>query len=82
VTHQRSQQVVVSAPLAAWTHDSTSVEPADTAEGACAPAATHEPTIAALCWTCRRCGRQQAAAVRPGFLRRGMPGRRRHDHSP
>lgn len=82
VTHQGSQPAVVSAPLAAWTQDSTTVEPADTAEGIAAPSAAHEPTNAVLCWTCRRCGQPQAAAVRLGFLRHGLPGRRRHDHSP
>jgi hypothetical protein len=82
VTHQGSQPAVVWAPLAAWTHDSTTVEPAETADGIAAPAVTHEATISAPCWTCRRCGRPQAAAVRQGFLRHGLPGRRRHDHSP
>lgn len=82
VTHQGSQPAVVSAPLAAWTHDSTAVEPADGAKSIAAPAAAHEPTIAAPCWTCRRCGRLQPPAVRLGFLRHGLPGRWRHDHSP
>lgn len=82
VTHQGSQPAVVWAPLAAWTHDSTTVEPADTVEGSSAPRAAHEPAIAALCWTCRRCGTLQTAAVRLGFLRHGLSGRWRHDHCP
>jgi hypothetical protein len=82
VTHQGSQPAVVWAPLAAWTHDSTTVEPADTVEGSSAHRAAHEPAIAALCWTCRRCGTLQTAAVRLGFLRHGLSGRWRHDHCP
>ncbi|MBK9363095.1 MAG: hypothetical protein IPM99_19325 [Rubrivivax sp.] len=82
VTHQGSQPAVVSAPLVAWTHDNTTVEPADSAKGIATPAAAQEPAIAAPCWTCRRCGRLQSTAVRLGFLRHGLPGRRRHDHSP
>ncbi len=82
VTHQGCRPAVVSAPLVAWTHDSTTVEPADTAKGLWAPSAAHEPTDAVLCWSCRRCGARQGAAVRLGFLRHGLPGRRRHDHCP
>ena len=82
VTHQGSLPGVASAPLAAWTHDSTTVELADIADDITAHSAMQEPTIARACWTCRRCGARQPAALRQGFLRHGLPARRRHDHSP
>ena len=82
VTHQGSPPGMVSAPLVAWTHDSTTAEPAATAEGPSAPGDAHSATHAVPCWTCRRCGRKQPEAVRLGFLRHSLPGRRRHDHSP
>ena len=81
VTHQGSQPGVPSAPLVAWTHDSTSVELVDTAQGILAHSAAQEP-IARACWACRRCGALQPAALRQGFLRHSLAVRRRHDHSP
>jgi len=84
VTHQGSRSGQVWAPLAAWTHDSATVDVAGTAADITAPSAPPEPDIAtsASCWVCHRCGARQGAAVRLGFLRHGLPGRRRHDHSP
>ncbi|HMO49303.1 MAG TPA: hypothetical protein PKB14_25175 [Rubrivivax sp.] len=84
VTHQGSRSGVASAPLVAWTHDSTTVDVAGTAADITAPSAPPEPDIAtvASCWACRRCGARQPAALRLGFVRHGLPLRRRHDHSP
>jgi hypothetical protein len=88
VTHQGSQQGVASAPLAAWTHDSTIACVAGTASDITAPIAPPEPGIATpatTCvtgWSCCRCGARQGAALRLGFLRHGLQGRLRHDHSP
>lgn len=84
VTHQGSRQGVAWAPLAACTHDSATVEVAGTAAGITAPRAPPEPDSATSTsgWACRRCGARQGAAVRLGFLRHGLSGRRRHDHSP
>jgi len=81
VTHQGSQQGVASAPLVAWTHDSATVALADTAADITAPSAPQELAIATATtgWTCRRCGERQPAALRLGFLRHGVPARRRHD---
>jgi hypothetical protein len=86
VTHQGSQPGVASAPLVAWTHHSITIGLAHTtAEGA--PDATvcsapRELAVATTCWSCRRCGTRQPAALRLGFLRHGVPARRRHDHGP
>jgi hypothetical protein len=88
VTHQGSQLVVASAPLAVWTHDSATAGVTGTAADITAPSAPPEPGIATHAatstagWACRRCGARQSAAVRLGFLRHGLGGRRRHDHSP
>lgn len=84
VTHQGSRPAVVSAPLAAWTHHSATVDVAGTAADITAPSAPRELDIATSAggWTCRRCGTRQGAALRLGFLRHGLPGRWRHDHSP
>ena len=84
VTHQGSRPGEASAPLAAWTHDSTAVAPADTAADITAHSAPPELAIAmvAPCWTCRRCGERQPPALRLGFVRHGVPQRPRHDHSP
>lgn len=88
VTHQGSRLGVASAPLAAWTHDSATVEIVGTAADIAAPNAPSEPGIATPAatptsvWTCRRCGAPQGAAVRLGFVRYGLRGLRRHDHSP
>lgn len=84
VTHQGSRSGVAWAPLAAWTHDSATVALAGTAADITAPSAPQEPDIAmsASGWACRRCGARQPAALRPGFVRHGLPTRRRHDHSP
>ena len=84
VTHQGSRPGAASAPLAAWTHDSTTVDVAGTAADIAAPIATQAPVIAtvATSWVCRRCGQRQPAALRLGFLRHGLPACRRHDHSP
>ncbi len=84
VTHQGSRPGVGSAPLAVWTHDSTAAEVAGTAADIAPPSAPQAPDIATLapCWTCRRCGERQPAALRLGFVRHGLPARRRHDHSP
>ena len=85
VTHQGSRAVVVSAPLAAWTHDSLSVGPADMhADTTLEP--TAEPNaqrgVTAHGWRCWRCGERQPAIVRLGFVRHGLPARWRHDHWP
>jgi len=88
VTHQGSRPGEASAPLVAWTYDSATAAPADmaadiTAHSApqeLAPAATL--TTVATCWACRRCGERQPTALRLGFVRHGVPARRRHDHSP
>jgi hypothetical protein len=88
VTHQGSRPGVAWAPLAAWTHDSTTVDVAGKAADITAHGASQERApaarlaTAAPCWTCRRCGQRQPAALRLGFLRHGLPARRRHDHSP
>lgn len=84
VTHQGSRLGVTSAPLGAWTHDSSTVDVAGTGAGIAPPSAPQAPDIAtlAICWTCRRCGARQPVALRQGFLRHGLPARRRHDHSP
>ena len=84
VTHQGSRPGVASAPLAAWTSDSTSIDVADTAAAITAPSGPQELGIARLAsgWRCRRCGQQQPAALRLGFVRHGVPHRWRHDHSP
>ena len=84
VTHQGSQSGQAWAPLAAWTHDSACVDVAGTAADITASSASPEPAIATStpCWTCRRCGQRQPPALRLGFVRHGVPQRRRHDHSP
>jgi predicted ATP-dependent serine protease len=87
VTHQGSRPGAGSAPLAAWTHDSTAVEVAGKASDVTALSAPQELAIATLtmgatCWACRRCGARQPAALRLGFVRHGLPARRRHDPSP
>ena len=84
VTHQGSLSGQAWAPLAVWTHDSATVDVAGTAADITAPSAASELDIASCAsgWACRRCGCRQAAAVRLGFLRHSLPGRRRHDHSP
>jgi len=85
VTHQGSRPGQAWAPLAAWTHDSTTATPAQAGADLTAHGIAQEPPIAAVataCWRCRRCGARQPAALRLGFVRHGLPGRRRHDHSP
>jgi hypothetical protein len=84
VTHQGSRPGQACAPLAAWTYDSATVALAGTASDITALSAPHELDIATRAprWACRRCGERQPAALRLGFLRHGLPGRRRHDHSP
>jgi len=87
VTHQGSQQGVASAPLVAWTHDSATVAPADTAADITAQGTPQELAIATLataaaCWACRRCGARQPTALRLGFVRHGVPARQRHDRGP
>ena len=84
VTHQGSPPAVVSAPLTAWTHYSATVDLAGTAADITAPSAPPELDIATSAggWSCRRCGTRQGAALRLGFLRHGLSGRWRHDHSP
>jgi hypothetical protein len=87
VTHQGSRPGVAWAPLVAWTHDSATVAPADTAADFTAQGTLQELSIATLptlapCWACRRCGQRQPVALRLGFVRHGVPTRRRHDHSP
>ena len=84
VTHQGSQPGAAAAPLAAWTHDTTSSNPDTTIV---APA--EQNTAPAAPWTCRRCAVVLPDRVRQGFLRHGpQHGRRwlhpgwRHDHSP
>jgi hypothetical protein len=88
VTHQGSLLGVAAAPLVAWTHDCVTAAPADmaadiTAQSApqeLAPAATL--TTVATSWACRHCGARQPVALRLGFVRHGVPTRRRHDPSP
>lgn len=88
VTHQGSRLGVAWAPLAACIHDSATVALVDTAADITAqgtsqdlaPAATL--ATATTCWACRRCGQRQPTALRLGFVRHGLPQRRRHDHSP
>jgi hypothetical protein len=88
VTHQGSRPGVAWAPLVAWTHDSATVAPADMAYDITAQSPSQELAPAATlatattCWACRRCGERQPAALRLGFVRHGVPTRRRHDHSP
>jgi hypothetical protein len=87
VTHQGSRPGEASAPLVAWTHDSATVAPAETAADITAQGTPLELAIATLttvapCWACRRCGQRQPAALRLGFVRHGVGARRRHDHSP
>ncbi|MEI7464996.1 MAG: hypothetical protein WCJ87_06600 [Burkholderiales bacterium] len=84
MTHQGCPPGVAAAPLAAWTHHTTSLpEPADpaattpiaVATTATATAnATANATATATAptpWLCRRCARAQPAWVRQGFLRHG-----------
>jgi hypothetical protein len=87
VTHQGSRPGQAAAPLVAWTHDSATIAPANTTADVTAQSAPPELDIvtlptAAPCWVCRRCGERQPAALRLGFVRHGVPARRRHDHSP
>jgi hypothetical protein len=84
VTHQGSRPGEASAPLVAWTHDSATTAPADTAAGITAQSASQGLAIAtaAACWACHRCGERQPTALRLGFVRHGVPARQRHDHSP
>jgi hypothetical protein len=87
VTHQGSRAGATAAPLLAWTHDSATAGLADTAADITAQSAPQELANAALttvatCWACRRCGGRQPAALRLGFVRHGVPARRRHDPSP
>jgi hypothetical protein len=84
VTHQGSRLGVACAPLAEWTYDSSTVDVAGTAAGIASPSAPQAPDIATavICWACRRCGARQPTALRQGFVRHGLPARRRHDHSP
>jgi hypothetical protein len=88
VTHQGCPPGVAAAPLAAWTHHTTSVpQPADTAATTPMTVATTTTTMitATTPWLCRRCARPQSGWVRQGFLRHGpRPVRAgwRHDHSP
>lgn len=77
VTHQGSQPAVPTAPLAACTPPSPRTEqPALTA--ASPPPSTGTPD----CWHCRRCGARQGLHLRQGFVRHGLPARRRHDPGP
>jgi hypothetical protein len=90
VTHQGCPPGAAAAPLAVWTHHTSSApEPADPA--ATASLATLIVTTATLTttattsWLCRRCARAQPGLVRLGFVRHGLrPARAgwRHDHSP
>ena len=87
VTHQGCPPVAATAPLAAWTHHTTSApEPAHTA--ATTPIAAGPMTATATPaapWLCRRCAAQLPGWVRQGFVRHGpRPSRPRwrHDHSP
>ena len=95
VTHQGCPPGVAAAPLAAWTHHTTSApEAAHTATAtpisatqiAATPTATTATTTTTTTpWLCQRCARPQPAWVRQGFLRHGpRPAgpRWRHDHSP
>ena len=87
VTHQGSRPGAASTPLVAWTYDSATVAPAETAADITAQGTAQELAIATLptvvpCWACRRCGARQPTALRLGFVRHGVPARRRHDHSP
>jgi len=85
VTHQGSRPRVAWAPLVACIHDSATVAPADMAADITVHSAPQEVAPAAMLitsWTCRRCGARQPVALRLGFLRHGLPQRRRHDHSP
>ena len=82
VTHQGSQLRVGAAPLAAWTHDTTS-SGMDAAGAASTPQDVSAPTAP---WRCRRCATPQGIWVRQGFLRHAarvaMPAGRRHDRGP
>ena len=88
VTHQGSRLGVAAAPLVAWTHDSATAAPADMAADITARSAPQELAPAAMLtavatfWACRCCGARQPAALRLGFVRHGVPARRRHDPSP
>jgi hypothetical protein len=77
VTHQGSQPAVLTAPLAACTplHLCTELP-------ACAAANPAPSSAAAACWYCRRCGARQGVHLRLGFVRHGLPARRRHDPGP
>ena len=97
VTHQGCPPGVAAAPLAVWTHHTTSAPEsagtAATAPIAIAPIATALIATALIAttptattpWLCRRCAKPQPGWVRQGFLRHGLrpvrPGWR-HDHSP
>jgi hypothetical protein len=85
VTHQGSQPGVAAAPLAAWTHDTTSSSP----DATTIVAPGEQDTAPAAPWTCCRCTVALPACVRQGFLRHGPHhGGRwprtgwRHDRSP
>jgi len=80
VTHQGSQPGVAAAPLAPWTHDSATHDSGGLSDTAAASAP--QPIDGTSCWYCRRCGAQQLARVRLGFVRHGALSRRRHDPGP
>ena len=98
VTHHGSPPGVASAPLAVWTHttstfepdDATAVAPTVTAThttveataGAASTAASPQCRVATHAWRCVSCGARQPAAVRLGFVRHGRPIRWRHDPAP
>ena len=88
VTHQGCRLGVAAAPLVAWTHNSATAAPADMAADITVRSAPQELAPAAMLttvatsWACRHCGERQPAALRLGFVRHGVPARRRHDHSP
>ncbi len=84
VTHQGSQPAAGAAPLAAWTHDRATAGRADTAADATdtiSPQALATATLSTG-WSCRRCGARQGVHLRLGFVRHGLPQRRRYDHGP
>ena len=86
VTHQGSQPAGAAAQLEAWTCDIATVGLPHTPAGRAADPTVHsappQRPVSNNSWTCRRCGARQPAALRLGFVRHGLPARRRHDHGP
>jgi len=88
VTHQGSRTGVAAAPLAACTNATATSTASTMPSPPSVPPPAQEPLVTQP-WHCRRCGREQPAWLRQGFLRHHRTSAlpmalfgRRHDHSP